>query len=635
MKARQLVRAGGLLAIFCSVAAAELERIEIRGRDELGAYERVTGRAYFAVDPNLAVNQAIADLALAPRNSKGRVEFSGDLMIVRPKDPRRSRGAVFLEVVNRGGPQSLFLISGARGGDPAPEHWDFGDRFLLEQGFTVAFLGWQFDVREGAGLSLRAPSAPVTGIVRQSYIEYGSGSRHNAFGLSYCAADPQEAGARLTVRDKIDEPGRTIERSHWHFARNGCSLILDGGLDAGLYDAIYQAKDPPVAGLGMAAIRDFASYLKYGGQTSILREDTRALRRVIGYGYSQSGRFLRQFVHDGFNQDEHGRAAFDGLMISSAGAGGGSFNHRFAIPGEAGNSVLSILRPVDMPPFTDEGLLAKAEAAHVTPRIFYTFSSTEYWARAGSLTHTMPDGRADAPLGRLSRLYFLSGTAHASGPFPPTRAGRKYYLNFAEQGWVTRALMLDLDAWIQSGEEPPASRYPTIRKGELVSREAVRFPANPAISFPDYMPEVWRMDYGPEFAAKGIITKEPPGLGQKYSVLVPQVDADGNEEGGVRLAEVAVPLGTFTGWNVQLPQLADLHYLSGLVGSFAPLPRTREEREKTKDTRRSIGERYSSRQAYLDRVQQAAEELVRQRLMLKDDVAAVLRRAAAMWDGLL
>src|SRR5205814_10329891 len=184
-----------------------------------------------------------------------------------------------------------------------------------------------------------------------------------------------------------------------------------------IYEAIYRARNSPVAGLGLAAIRDFASYLKYGPESGTLREEPALVQRVIGFGYSQSGRFLREFVRDGFNGDEKGRAAFDGLMISSAGAGGGSFNHRFAMPGQAGNSVLSILRPVDLPPFDDDALLANARKARVVPKIFYTFSSTEYWARAGSLTHTSEDGKKDIAMAATSRLSFIAGTPHAAGLF--------------------------------------------------------------------------------------------------------------------------------------------------------------------------------------------------------------------------
>jgi hypothetical protein len=388
--------------------------------------------------------------------------------------------------------------------------------------------------------------------------------------------------------------------------------------------------------LGLAAIRDFAVYLKHGDRDAALRERPEALQRVIGYGYSQSARLLREFVRDGFNADEHGRAAFDGLMISSAGAGGGSFNHRFAMPGVAGNSVLSALRPVDMPPFTDDGLLARADAAHVTPRIFYTFSSTEYWARAGSLTHTTDDGRRDAPLAPTSRLYFLAGTPHAAGGLPTGRPIQfAHDLNFADQRWVTRALLLDLEAWTRDAAEPPASQYPSISKRELVPLRAVHFPAIPSFPFTTYMPPVWPMDYGSQFPASRVITKEPPGLGDPYRLLVPQVNDDGNDVGGIRLPELAVPLGTFTGWNIALPQLPDLKYLAGLVGSFEPFPLSREAREASGDERLSISERYKDRQDYLAKVTRAAEDLVAQRFMRAEDVAAVRQRADAIWDAVV
>lgn len=630
MMMRILTAASLILALSLS-AAGEVERIEITGRQAFGSYERISGRAYYAVDPKLPQNRAIADIALAPVDARGRVEFSGDFMVLRPSNPTKSRGSVFLEVVNRGVSEALIVLEGGGSNDPSPERWNNGDNFLLEQGFTVAFVGWQFDVREGNGLGFEPPRAPVTGMVRESAIE-APGEHDSGFPLTYCAADPSQQDARVTFRVKMDDPGRVLDRSQWRFGRDACSVFLNQGLQPGLYDAIYQAKDPPVAGLGMAAIRDFAAYLKSGPARAALRENPQTLKRVIGYGYSQSARFLRQFVRDGFNQDERGRAALDGILISSAGAGGGSFNHRFAMPGQAGNSVLSVLRPADMPPFTDDGLLANAQAAHVTPKIFYTLTSTEYWARAGSLTHTTPDGKKDVPLGENSRLYFLPGTAHAIGPFPPVRGRNLHFINFAQQEGVDRALLLDLDAWVGSGVAPPASRYPSVAKHELTARESVRFPKIPDFAFAGYMPQVWPMNYGPEFASKGIIAIEPPELGQPYTVLVPQVDADGNDLSGVRLPEVAVPLGTFTGWNISIPQMASLHYLDGLLGSFQALPKDRPGRERSGDSRKSIAERYASREEYLNRVKEAAEELVRQRFLLAADVAGVMDRAAAMWN---
>jgi hypothetical protein len=625
-----------VLLLVAGSAAAEVVRIDVQRRDDWGTHERIIGRVYFAIDPMAPANRAIADIDRAPRNADGKVEFSSDLLFFRPKDARRARGTAFLEIVNRGRDQSLAILSGARQRNLSPESWNLGDGFLLEQGFAVAFLGWQFDVRPLQGLTFTAPIAPVEGLVRDAHIELAHPGGVEV-PLTYCIPESARGSATITFRARMDEAPRSIPHDGWRLSVDGCSIVVGSGLGTGIYEAVYRAQGSPMAGLGLAAIRDFASYLKYGGDGSALHETPAALRRVIGYGYSQSGRFLREFVRDGFNADERGRAAFDGLMISSAGAGGGSFNHRFAMPGQAGNSVLSVLRPVDLPPFTDEGLLARARAAHVTPKIFYTFSSTEYWARAGSLTHTTDDGMADAPLATTSRLYFLAGTPHSMGSLPLTKGRDQYrqFVNFAEQRWVSRALLVELDAWTRGDREPPPSQYPAIARGELVPLEGIHFPA--VLSFPltTYMPRVWRMDYGPEYATTRVITVEPPKTGEPFRVLVPQVNADGNDVAGIRLPEVAVPLGTYTGWNVTIPQLTDLRYLSGLVGGFEPFARTKEQRTANGDSRLSIAERYSGRPDYLDKVRRAADDLVRQRFLRAEDVPAVLQSAERMWNALV
>jgi hypothetical protein len=602
-----------VLVLLAQVASAEVVRVEIQRRDDAGTHQRLAGRVFFEIDPSLPANQGIADVALAPRNARGRVEFSSDLLFYLPKRADRARGTVFLEIMNRGREQSLSLM---------------GEEFALEQGFTVAFLGWQFDVTEG--LALKAPVAPVDGLVRSSLVVTASAPRVAAGELPYCAASGAAAEARVTFRTRIDTESRALPAQSWRLEPDGCTVVIATS-GAGLYEAIYRASGSPVAGLGLAAVRDFASYLKHGGDGATLRENPALVRRVVGFGYSQSGRFLREFVRDGFNADERGRAAFDGLMIAAAGAGGGSFNHRFAMPGQAGNSVLSILRPVDLPPFTDDGLLAKAQAAAVVPKVFYTFSSTEYWARAGSLTHT-DDGMADMPLAATSRLYLIAGTPHASGALALGRGGPyRQHRNFAQQRWPLRALLVALDDWVRADTAPPPSVYPTIAAGTLVPFDRVAFPAMPSFPFTRYMPQVWRMDYGPQFGATRVITQEPPSLGPTFRVLVPQVDADGNDRGGIMIPEIAVPLGTHTGWNVTNPPLGDLGYLAGLVGSFEPFALTAEARRASGDLRRSIAERYTGRQDYLDRVRAAARALVTQRFMLADDVSAVVRRAEETW----
>jgi hypothetical protein len=630
-----LLRVVAAVLLVAGVASAEVVRVDVRSRSDFGTHERVIARVHYAVDPRLPANQRITDLAVAPKNANGRVEFDGDLLMFIPKRADTARGTVFLEVVNRGRDQSLGLMSDARQRDLAPENWNLGDRFLLAQGFTVAFLGWQFDVGPGNGLALHVPTAPVSGVVRASAVTVSRSGSGGGIGLSYCADNPSQPDAALTFRSTITAPADVLPRESWQFAQDGCSARRPEGFDAGLNEVIYRATGSPVAGLGLAAVRDFASYLKHGGTVTTLRENPALMRRVVGFGYSQSGRFLREFVRDGFNEDERGRAAFDGLMIASAGAGGGSFNHRFASPGQAGNSVLSIFRPVDLPPFTDDGILAAAAKSSTAPRIFYTFSSTEYWARAGSLTHTNENGTADVPLAATSRLYFLAGTPHAAGGLPPAPQQTRYALNFADQRWALRALLVDLDEWLSRGTAPPPSRYPTIARRQLVPREAVRFPTIPSFPFAQYMPGVWRMDFGPEYSRTRVIEKEPPALGEPFGVLVPQVNADGNDEGGVALPEVAVPLGTHTGWNVSIFSLSGLRYLAGLVGSFQPFARTRTERETSGDSRPSIEERYKGREDYLQRVRRAATDLVRERFMLEDDVNAVVGQAEQTWNAVV
>jgi hypothetical protein len=620
---------------------AEVTRVEVtstgpwlggRSLGKAGAYERLQGRIHFAVDPTSPANRRIADIALAPRNAAGRVEFSSDFVIVRPRDPARSRGSALIEIPNRGVTQANgMFFSTARGAAFDLMNLDatsLADAFVFEQGFTVAWLGWQFDLPEGA-IRLEAPAAPVSSVVRESIIVGSAGSHYvrlNRSG-SYCAADTPQTAAQLTVRDRFDEAPHAIAHTSWQFA-DPCAIMYRDGFDPGrIYELTYEGVNPPLAGLGEAAVRDFAVWLKFGKENA-------SPVRVLGYGYSQSARFLRDFLYRGFNADEHGRQAFDGLFIASAGAGRGSFDHRYAMPGEAGNSVLSDLRPVDLFPFTDDGLLRAAEESHTLPKIFYTFSSTEYWARAGSLTYTTVDGARELPFNAASRLYFFAGAPHAYGGFPPTRQSYSNLLNFASSGMEFRALLLDLDDWAAKGTKPPDSAYPHLGR-DLVARERVTFPKIPGAEFPGWMPGNWRMDYGPDFASKGIISIDPPKLGAAYPILVPQVNRDGIDVGGILSPEVAVPLGTFTGWNYLVPVHPNLGYLGGLVGSFIPLPLTAADRKASGDSRLSVGERYTGREDYLDKIRTAAEGLVSRRLLRADDVNTIVAESGAHWDYLV
>ena len=654
--------------IFCARSASgEVTRVEIatktlwlggRVLGKVGPYEKLQGRVYFEVDPESPASRRIADIAFAPRNTKGRVEFSSTFVLLRPRDAARARHSVLLEIPNRGVTQaegSFFSTASGSAFDLMNlDTTSLGDAFLFEQGFTVAWLGWQFDLPAGA-IRIDVPSANVSGPVRQSIIATFPGSHVAPLGGpdSYCAADAVQPDAQLVVKAHLDDHGRVLPRASWAFARledgkltrDPCSVISRDGFEPGqLYELTYQGASPPLAGLGEAAVRDFVSWFKFGGVESPLREHPETISRVLGYGYSQSGRFLRDFLYRGFNADERGRRVFDGLFIASAGGGRGSFDHRYAMPGEAGNSVLSDLRPVDLFPFTDgieqdpltgarDGLLRVAESSHTVPKIFYTYSSTEYWARVGSLTYTTVDGTRELPLSADARLYFYPGTPHSHFPFPPIKTGYAYYGNFASADWSFRALLLDLDDWVAKGTKPPNSAYAHLTT-DLVTRNGVRFPKIPGVEFPRYMPRNWRLDYGPDFLTKGIIANEPPKIGQPYTILIPRVNRDGTDLGGIQLPDVAVPLGTFTGWNYQSSLWANLDYLSGLVGSFIPFPLSAKDRKISGDERLSISERYSGRQDYLNRVRMSGQSLVSRRLLRTEDLNAVVEQSAARWDYL-
>jgi len=659
-----------ILVLFGFEAAhAEVKRIVIASREPwlqgrslgtAGAYEKLQGRVVYAINPNAAANSRIADLALAPRNADGMVEFSGDFVALRPVDPKKARRSVFLEILNRGRTQATGSFFSTEGNTPfrveALEAAQLSDAFLFEQGFTVVWVGWQFDLPT-AFIRLTAPVAAVSSIVREEILETGEPAA-SVYPLSYCAADAVQAKATLTMKERVDDPGTALPRGSWSFARekagkpvpDACAVLLPGGFKPGrLYEVVYTGAPPPIAGLGLAAIRDFVSYLKYGGVDSALRDHPETEQYVLGYGYSQSARFLRQYLYQGFTADERGRQTFDAMFIASAGAGRGSFNHRYAVPGEAGNSVLSILRPVDLFPFSDgdeldpvtgkrDGLLREARRSKTLPKIFYTYSSTEFWARAGSLAYTGLNGTGELPIDANARLYFFPGTPHSHAPFPPvTEIGFSrrfvYPANFASSGWSFRALLLDLEAWTAQGKEPPPSAYPHPAR-ELVGREKVKFPKVPGMDFPASMPRNWRMDYGEDFLSKGVITLEPPKLGPAYTVLVPQVNADGNDLGGIALPFLAVPLGTYTGWNYELPRLESLDYLAGLFGSFQPFPLTKEKHVAAHDPRLSIEERYRNREDYLARVHASAEKLVERRLLRPEDVSRIAKESTVYWDAL-
>jgi hypothetical protein len=625
---------------------------------EVGPYERITGRVYFALPVANLHNRGIVDLDRAVNLKNGEVEFSSEFCIVRPKEMKRGNGALLLEVPNRGHSRIFSQIDGG--------NWDLresaGDAWLLLHGYTVAALGWQWDAVGKDVLHLYAPIAKdhgetITGVLRGDFmlakaredVPLGHFIVGHIGGSEYPVADPKDVRNVLTVRDTPLAPRIVIPRSQWQFAHrvNGKleasdrHLYLDGGFQAGkIYEYIYVVANPVVAGLGFAAVRDFASYVKHDPAA------VAPATRVYGEGISQTGRFLRDFLYQDFNADEDGNQALDGVLAHVAGAGRGSFNYRFAQPSRDAQPASSIFFPTDIFPFTDEpevdpvdgargGLLDRAAASKTVPKIFLSDTSYEYWGRAASLIHTSADGNHDVRVSDNVRIYTFAGLQHLPGPFPPAQGigdlkgqnpqsplPNKYFL---------RAMIANLDQWVRSRTSPPPSRYPKIAAGTLVPLAQYAFPAIPGVKLPHDVHQAWHLDFGPNWQA-GILQLQPPLVGLAFPALVPQVDSDGNERDSIRPPEVSVPLATYTGWNLRADAIGASNQRVSFEGSYLPFPRTAEERRKTEDPRPSIAERYHGRQDYLHQYRRAVDHLIRKRYLLKEDRRALLQLGEQEWD---
>lgn len=654
-------------------ASAHVVRIEVLSREPVlngqafggaGAYEKIVARLYFAVRPEDAHNRGIVDLDKAPRNQDGEVEFSADLFLLRPL--MGGNGALLLEIPNRGGAAMLGIVDGGSSAANSTAAADYGDSWLLRQGYTIAALGWQWDVAEMPGnLRLYAPVArdggnSITGLLRDDFTPVaktddwplGHISIGRVGGTEYPVAAPGDPRNRMTVRDTPYGPRKAIARSEWSFAKtvdgklvsSDRSIHLKSGFAPGrIYELVYTVQDPVVAGLGFAAVRDFVSWLKYEPAAAA------HVDRAYALGISQCARFLRDFVYEGFDQDESGRMALDGVLAHVGGAGRGSFNYRFAQPSRDAQPMSSIYYPTDIFPFTDEaerdpahpeqpaqGLLDRAKAQHEVPKIFLSHTSFEYWSRAASLIHTTADGKQDMPVDDSVRIYFFTGLQHFSGPFPPVRGTGQLASQNLESPlpirWFWRAMITNMNAWVKEGVAPPASSYPHIADGTLVSREKLAFPAIPGAHPPQNYNEAWHLDYGPGWQASRILAKQPPTVGASFPILVPQVDADGNERAGVHLPEISVPLATCTGWNLRDPVTGAPEERVSFLGSDFPFAKTEEERRRNRDPRLSIAQRYAGREDYLARYGKAVDELVREHWILAEDASALKEQGAAEWD---
>lgn len=642
------------LFLFLTVAAqAALTRVSVIERTDVldgrslgpaGAYERVIAKAHFALDPANPANKEIRDLALAPRNAQGLVEFTADLYVLKPRDPAKGNGTLLFEVSNRGGKGMLSRFQLAAGSDDPRTEAEFGDLSLMQQGYTLAWLGWQWDIPAGGAnanrkLRLDAPIAThngqaITGLVRSEFISSKTVTVMPLSDRDHVTYPVVDVVAQLNVRDAVNGVRAPIPTNAWRLNAARTAVEMPSGFQPGrLYELVYCAKDPRVMGVSLAAVRDFAAFMKYDGSGITLLGDQRQhIKRAIAFGISQSGRFLRTFLYYGFNTTEKGKKAFDGIWADVAGGGRGSFNHRFAQASRDGYAYFNTLYQTDLFPFTDlvtedaatgwkGGILERTPEASM-PRIVYTNGSNEYWARVAALIHVTPDGKSDAPVPPNVRIYCISGAQHGPGRVPPARESSRNLANPLDQRPFQRAILAALHEWVKDGAEPPPSTYPTLAAKTLTPLEQLRFPS--AIAKPPARPaRAWRADYGPEFESKGIVTIDPPKLGAPYPSLVPAVDAEGFDLGGIRLPEIAAPLGVYTGWNLRSADVGSPDEMtSGLLGSFFPYTTT------------TLQSRYGSRDAYLAKLSDAVDRLTSERWLLPDDKQRILTRAGQLWDAI-
>jgi Alpha/beta hydrolase domain len=615
-----------------------------RSFGDIGRYEKIVGRAFGEADPSHPLNDEIVHLSNAPRNRRGLVEYWVDFCLLRPAEIGRGNRHLLYDAPNRGDKLALVDLNDAvkgPGSNVLEADDDAGNGFLMRHGYSILFSAWQGDVTSEdnhlcAGFPIATRNgSPIVSVAREEFI-FGHLDGPVVAPLTYPAHTMDQQQATLTVRQYERETRVPVSAELWRYiSPTNVEIELVDGLDGGaIYEFIYPARDPRVMGLGFIAVRDMVSFMRYeaadeSGQSNPLNSDSAGpvVDHAIAYGRSQPGRFLREFLNLGFNQDLKGRRVFDGIYASLAGSRRIFLNQPFPQPGRFNRQHEDHLFPGDQFPFTyatrsdlvsgrTGGILDRCFATGTSPRIMHVDTSTEFWQGRSSLLVT-DEHNKDAVLPEEVRVYLIAGTQHA-GPAMLKHndvffKNHRYPLNRLNYGCLNRALLTALQEWVSEGTLPPHSRFPRVDDGTLVSpsREAgFAFPPIPGVDYIGIINGLSVLDYNYQ--------PPRPVPDRDYPVLVPQVDADGNEIAGIRLPDITVPLGTRTGWNIRTAGFAPGALM--VVGSFIPFATTVEERRAAGDCRPSLKERYPSRAHYIEAVRRAATKLQKERLLLVEDV---------------
>jgi hypothetical protein len=649
------------------------QRVPFAGGHEFpitGAYEKLTGMLYGEVDPNNRRNKIIVNLDRAPRNKRSRVEYSSNFCILKPLDMARGNGKIFFDAPNRGGKRILgFLNDAPEANDPTTLE-DAGNGFLMRQGYTIVWCGWQGDLMPIKNwLVANVPAAtnkgkPIVAKVRTEFVVDEPGVKSQPLSgdervKSYEAATRERVLASLTCRQKSYGTRIPVPFPNWEFAscskdprtgketikKSGTDLYLPSGFKPGhIYEFIYRAKNPLVLGLGFAVVRDLVSFLRFeskdrAGKPNPLRSKSSpspSLTHAYAWGRSQSGRYLRDFVYHGFNEDERGRKVFDAIAPHVAGGGRLFLNYEFSRPVTSSQQHTNQLDPElfphaynvikDAQSGRQDGILKRPKT---DPLVFHTQTCTEYWQKRGCLAHT--DGKGnDLRIPDNVRIYVIASAQHNS-PFgsEPAKDDSQFLFNPLPAGDILRALMVALDQWASKGIEPPPSQYPTVSDRTLVEPNKHNgFPKIPGVDYAGLHNRQLFLDYGKNILRGKMDVHPPRPMGDgAYKILVPRVDKDGNDRAGIRLPAIQAPIATHTGWNLRPQGLAEGE-LAGLLGSFIPFARTKAQRRKTGDPRLSVEERYRDQADYVEQISRAARILIDERFLLPDDAERIIADAA-------
>ena len=626
----------------------------------VGQYEVITGIATGEVNPNSLQNSVITDIKLAPVNANGNVVYSHNFYILKPLDLSKGNHKMMYEPPNRGGKTYQTLNNTPAGtNDPAAltDPDVLANSFLWPRGYTTVWTGWENNLGPLNGLVATAMlpvafkdkiSQTITG-PGYEYIVTGAAS----FTLAYPAASSDKTNAKLTHRVHLDDPPQDVPASGWAYtdASNTAIKLTSGNFVSNdIYEFSYTAKNPTVNALGLAAIRDFNSFLRYASQDDMgtpnpLKGD---VTRIYTETSSQPGRTLNDFVHLGFNQDENGMKVFDGMMQWIAAGDGLNMNYRWSQTKRTNRNRQELLYLEGLFPFanqtltdpisgTTDGRYKKCSESNTCPLAMEFYSANEYWVKAGSLMSTDPMGKVDLPDHPQARLYLLSSKQHGGAGDPTSKGLCQQFLNPLNSAPVQRALWEDLDQWSTRNIAPPPSQVPKLSDGTLVPplpQEKVGFPKIPGVTYTGLKTTRYRFNLGPDFYQTFIPTINPPVItppyednpanGAIYPSYVPKTDSDGNDIAGIRLPELTVPLATYTGWGLRSGVWANDGCEAS--GQYIPFKATAAERMAAGDPRPSVQERYPSFAMYRSGVMRAIDDLVRGRFMLCDDAGNVFAR---------